>query len=96
VDGQPVVEGKTRVAAAQIGGCRVALQFRGERRERVGEAPQIREYLFGREQVLHHHEAHKVQPEVTRDRGRFYGCAQPVRVVRSPRLGGLVDAAVPR
>jgi hypothetical protein len=32
-----VVEGEQRVAVAEIGGRRVPLQLRGERRERVGE-----------------------------------------------------------
>ena len=65
VDGHPVVEGQTRVAVGEICGCCIPLQLRGERRERVREAPQEREHLFVREQVLHHHEAHEMQAEVT-------------------------------
>ena len=58
----------------------VPLQLRGERRERVAEVLQEREHLLAREQVFHHHEAHEVQAEVTRDRGRFHRGAQPARV----------------
>ena len=46
MDCQPVVEGKARVVVAQIGGCRVPLQARDERRERAGEALQEPEHLL--------------------------------------------------
>jgi hypothetical protein len=95
VDGDPVVEGKTRVAAEDVCGCCVLIQLCGERCERVREVLQEREHLFGRKQVFHHHEAHEVQAEVTRDRGGFYRCAQPFQVGFPAGLGGLVDAAMP-
>jgi hypothetical protein len=95
VDGQPVVEGKAREAAGAAGGCCVLVQLRGERPERIGEVCQECEHLLAREQVLHHHEAHEVEAEVTRDRGRLYRGAQPARAGCLPGPGGLVDAAVP-
>ena len=49
MDSQPVVEGKAGVAVAQVGGCSVLLQFGGECGERVREALQEREHLFGRQ-----------------------------------------------
>ena len=95
MDGQPVVEGQARVTVARIGGCPVLLQSRGEHRERVSEALQESQHVFRREHVLHHHEAHQVEAEVTRDRGGFRRCVQPGRVDRPAGLGGLVDAAMP-
>jgi hypothetical protein len=80
VDCQPVVEGKARVGVVEVGGCGVLLQLRGERPELVREVPQEREHLYGRELVFHHHEAHEVQAEVTRDRSWFYGGTQPAQV----------------
>lgn len=95
MDCQPVVKGEAGVAVAEAGGCGVALQLRGESRQRVGEALQEREYLFRREQVFHHHEAHEVQAEITPDGGRCNRGAQPVRVGRPAGRGGLVHAAAP-
>ena len=94
MNGNPVVEGKARVAAGDVCSC-VLLQLCGERRERVREVLQEREHLFGRKRVFHHYEPHEVQAEVTRDRGGFYWCAQPVQVGCPAGLGGLVDPAMP-
>jgi hypothetical protein len=95
VDRQPVLEGEKRMAVARRGGLSVPLQSRRERGERIRETAQERDHFFGPEQVLHHHEAHEVQAEVTRDRGRLQGCAQPALVGRAARRGGLVSAAMP-
>ena len=65
MDGNPVVEGETRVAPGEVCGCCVPLQLCGEPRERIREALQERERLSRRKQVFHHHEAHEVQAEVT-------------------------------
>jgi len=83
------------VAAAEVGGGHVVLQLPGERRQGVREVPQEREHLHGREKAFHHHEAHQVQAEITRDRGGLYRCAQPVQVRLLAGLRGLVDAAMP-
>ena len=72
VDGKPVLEGKTRVAAGKNGGRFVVRQLVGERRERDGQVLHERAHLVGREQVLHQHEAHEVQAEVRCDGGGFY------------------------
>lgn len=72
MDGNPVVEGKARMAAGEVCGCCVLLHLCAERPEPVREVMQERERLFGRKQGFHHHEAHEVQAGVTRDRGGFY------------------------
>jgi hypothetical protein len=93
MDCQPVVEGKTRVAAVVVGGCWVLVQLRDKRSERGGEVLQEPEHVFSREQVLHHREAHEVQAEVARDRGRFNGCAsQFVWVARPGWVGSRTRA----
>jgi hypothetical protein len=61
VDGNPVIEGETRVAIGKVCGYRVLLQLCGERRKRVRKALQESEHLFWRKQVFHHHEAHEMQ-----------------------------------
>jgi len=61
VDCQPVVDGKARVAAGQVGDPAVLLQLRCQRRERVREVLQEREHLRWRKLVLHHYETHEVQ-----------------------------------
>jgi hypothetical protein len=95
VDGQPVVEGQTRVELAGVVGRGVSFQFRGELRERVLQVVQELEHLVSREHVFHHDEAHEVQAEVARDRGSFYGRAEPGHMGRQAGLRRLVDAAVP-
>ena len=81
VDGQPVVDGKARVAVGEAGDSAVFLKLGGQRRERVREVLQEHEHLVWREQVFHHHETHEVQAEVTRDRGRFHRGAARFRAV---------------
>lgn len=64
MDGNPVVEGETRMAAREVCGCRVLLQLCCAYSERVREALHEREHLVRRKHAFHHHEAHEVQAEV--------------------------------
>lgn len=95
MDRQPVVEGKTRVTVAEVGGGCVLLQLSSECRERADEVLQESENLISREQVFHHHKADQVQAEVPADRSWIYGGTQPARVGRPAGLGWLIHAAAP-
>lgn len=95
MDGQAMIECQARVTVVEVSPRCVLLQPGGERRERVSEALQEGEDLFWREQVFHHHEAHEVQAEVSRDRGGFYRRTKPARVRRPAGLGWLIHAAMP-
>jgi len=90
-----MVEGEPRVELVEAGGRRESLQPGGERGERVFELAQELEHLFPRDHVFHHHEAHEVQAEITRGRGRFDGHAEPGQVGRPAGLRRLVHATMP-
>lgn len=87
MDGDPVIEGERGVMAGQVRSGGVVLELRDEVAEGVVQAAQEREDLVARQERLHHHEAHQVQPEVLADCTWIDGRLDPAEVFGSP-LGG--------
>ena len=94
MDGEPVLDGKGRMALAGVSCCCVPLEFRGERHEGVLQAPQEPEHGRRRGLMLHHYETHEVQAEVARDGGRLHRRQKPAQVSIATGLGGPIDAAL--